>query len=197
MRNRLLRIATRSEGGEMFSLSLRRVLHEHFGVSVADYAYGSLLEPGRADRFTSIGPYASIGPNVRRIGAAHPVSAVSMHPFWYRSEFGYVGPGHDVERTPCEIGADAWIGANVTILPGCRRIGVGAVIGAGAVVTKDVEDFEMVVGVPAKRIGIRFAQSAQEQILASRYWELDPAAAALRLRELESPISDAVPEARD
>lgn len=53
------------------------------------------------------------------------------------------------------IGEDAWIGANVMILPKVTRIGKGAIIGAGSVVTKDVEDYAIVAGNPAKQIGQR------------------------------------------
>jgi acetyltransferase-like isoleucine patch superfamily enzyme len=53
-----------------------------------------------------------------------------------------------------KIGDYAWLGMNTTILPGVT-IGVGSVIAAGAVVTKDVNDYEIVGGVPAKKIGMR------------------------------------------
>lgn len=54
--------------------------------------------------------------------------------------------------TICE---DAWVGANVTILPKVKRIGKGAIIGAGSVLTKDVEDYDIVAGNPARKIGQR------------------------------------------
>lgn len=53
-------------------------------------------------------------------------------------------------KTPLYIESDVWIGARVTVLPGCRHIGRGAIIGACAVVTKDVPDFAVVAGNPAK-----------------------------------------------
>lgn len=53
------------------------------------------------------------------------------------------------------IGEDAWIGANVTILPKVTSIGKGAIIGAGSVLTKNVGDYEVVAGNPAKKIGDR------------------------------------------
>lgn len=62
----------------------------------------------------------------------------------------------DVEVTDgLVIAEDAWIGANTIILPKVTRIGKGAIIGAGSVVTKNVEDYEIVGGNPAKKIGQR------------------------------------------
>ena len=98
----LLRLVTKTEGGEPFSLTLREVLRVYFRVEVGEFSYGSLLVPGRADQFTTIGRYASIGPGVRRIGAAHPLSDLSLHPFWYNSRFGFV-ENEDVERSSCLI----------------------------------------------------------------------------------------------
>jgi acetyltransferase-like isoleucine patch superfamily enzyme len=62
------------------------------------------------------------------------------------------GSGHVVE--PVVIGADVWIGANCTILPGVS-IGSGAVVAAGSVVTKDVGEYTVVAGVPAREIRCR------------------------------------------
>ena len=52
-------------------------------------------------------------------------------------------------------------------------IGIGAVVGAGAVVTKDVDDFEVVAGVPAKHIKYRFTEEKRKQINDSSWWDLD------------------------
>ena len=57
--------------------------------------------------------------------------------------------------SPLEIGEDAWLGVNAIILGGVNRIGRGAIVGAGAIVTKDVPDFAIVVGNPAKIIRYR------------------------------------------
>ena len=58
------------------------------------------------------------------------------------------------------IGNDIWIGARVTILPGVH-VGDGSVIGAGAVVTKDVEPYSIVAGNPAKKIGSRLTEKKE------------------------------------
>ena len=68
------------------------------------------------------------------------------------------------------IGNDVWIGANVSILPGVY-IGDGAVIAAGAVVTKDVEPYAIVGGVPAKVIRYRFSPKEIYILLKIKWWD--------------------------
>ena len=58
-------------------------------------------------------------------------------------------------KTELVIGDDVWIGNRVTILSNCRRIGNGAIIGACSVVTKDVPNYAIVAGNPAKVIRYR------------------------------------------
>lgn len=161
---RLLRIAVATEGGQIYSTTLRRVLARRYGVEVGPYTYGSLLEPGRADRGTIIGAYVSIGPGVRRFGANHPISHPIMHAFAYNPALGLAAESDDVERRRCTIEHDVWIGADVIITAGCERIGVGAVVAAGSVVTHDVADFAVVAGVPAKRIATRLTETQQRAV---------------------------------
>jgi len=184
-RNRLLQVATDMEGGQMTSATLRRVLKTHFKIEVGAHSYGSLLTPGMCDENTVVGRYVSIGPNVRRFGAAHPMDAASMHPYWYNAKLGYSTADHDVTRTALTIGDDTWIGGNVTILPGCRRIGVGAVIGAGSVVTRDVGDFEIVVGNPARPVRERLSPDLRARLLLESPWSLEPAVLKKRLAQYE------------
>lgn len=186
---RALQYAQKTEGGDMTSLSLRHVLKKHYEVDAGYYSYGSLLIPGHCDRGTTIGPYASIGPNVRRFGASHPSHSPSLHPLFYNPALGIVSPDMDVERSSCDISADVWIGANVVILPGCRRIGVGAIVGASSVVTKDVPDFSIAVGIPARVVSYRFDDNLQSRILASEYWKFEPLEALSIIDALRSNFS--------
>lgn len=172
---KLLALIARVEGGHMKSRTLRVLLARHHDIRVGAHSYGALLVPGYADPMTTIGRYVSIGPNVRRLGAAHPVQEPTMHPYWYHPIHGRPGYQHDVPRTPLEIGDDCWIGANTTILPGCRRIGVGAVVGAGSVVTHDVEDFAVVMGVPARQKYFRLTEIVRGRLLEARPWRYPPA----------------------
>ena len=68
------------------------------------------------------------------------------------------------------IGNDVWIGTNAIITSGVK-IGHGAIIGAGSIVTKDVPNFGIVVGNPAKLIKYRFSDSIQREILDSAWWD--------------------------
>lgn len=187
---KLFNLIVRLEGGQMTSLTLRRVLAEKFDVVVGPYSYGSLLEPGMCDQQSVIGSYCSIGKNVRRYGAAHPLDAASMHPYFYNPALGIAPKSSDVERKPIVIESDVWIGSNVTILPGCSYIGFGAVIGAGSVVTKDVPDFSVVAGNPAVVIRQRHSEESRSKILESRYWELTPINAQNVLAELMQSSAD-------
>ena len=95
-----------------------------------------------------------------------------------------------LERPPLEIGHDVWIGANAIILPGVSRIGNGAVIGAGSVVTKDVGPYEIVAGNPARAIRMRFDERQIAALESSRRWELDRHELADRIGELDAMLQN-------
>jgi len=158
------------ERGELRSATIRRILRERFGVSVGAYSYGQCLVPGAFPAGVSIGRYVSIGPGVRVFRRNHPLDRLSTHPYFYYSMLGVV-ERDTIESADLWIGHDAWIGADSIITPGCTRIGIGAVIGAGALVTKDVPDFAIVGGNPASLIRMRFDAKTIERALATRWWE--------------------------
>ena len=68
------------------------------------------------------------------------------------------------------IGNDVWIGEHVLILPGVQ-IGDGAVIAAGSVVTKNVSDYEIVGGVPARHIRNRFTDERIRELKRIKWWD--------------------------
>jgi acetyltransferase-like isoleucine patch superfamily enzyme len=86
----------------------------------------------------TIGARALLGPNVSLFAGAHPEDP--------DLRAGTDGPEYGA---PVDVGEDAWIGGNVVVLPGVR-IGRGAVVGAGSVVTRDVPDYWVAVGNPAR-----------------------------------------------
>jgi len=175
----MLNLIVRLEGGETFSLSGRRLLAERHGVSIGKYSYGPCFVPGLFPPGVEIGNYVSIGPGVRVFPRNHPMGNFSTHPLFYESELGVVAKD-GVEGGSLSIGHDVWIGAEAIVTPGCRRIGDGAVIGAGSVVTRDVPDYAIVAGNPARLIRPRLDPGEIAALSNTDWWELDPAEALER-----------------
>ncbi len=170
LRKACLHFALKWERRKFYSGTLRRILAEHHGVKVGAYSYGPCIEPGAFPPGVTVGRYASIAAGVRVSRRNHPMDAITTHPFFFNARCGIVK--QDVEDfAPLWIGHDAWIGDNALILPRCARVGIGAVVGAGSVVTKDVPDFAIVVGNPAKVIRYRFDEPIRDAVLASKWWE--------------------------
>jgi acetyltransferase-like isoleucine patch superfamily enzyme len=168
LRRLIARMLAALEGGQMRSGSLRRVMARIHGINVGAHSYGC-FDPVRFPPGTSIGRYVSVGPHVAAYRRNHPMDRLSLHPYFYRPTFG-AGDGADVDTAPLEIDSGSWLGANVIILPGCRRIGRGAVVAAGAVLTRDVPDYAIVAGNPARRIRYRFSREAVAAAEATRWW---------------------------
>lgn len=109
-----------------------------------------------------IGDYSGIGVNCLVSGRTYIGSHVMMGPDCIMYSYSHAHDRLDIpmdqqgfeDPTPIHIGDDVWIGARVIVLPGVK-IGSHCIIGAGAVVTKDVPDYAIVGGVPAKVIRYR------------------------------------------
>lgn len=119
----------------------------------------------------SIGRYTSIGNNCSIGARHHPTTWLSTHPI--QNGFADVDFGERKwpDYVPAVIGNDVWIGANAVVLEGVR-VGDGAVIAAGAVVTRDVRPYEVVGGVPARYMRRRFRASIIERLERLRWWDL-------------------------
>jgi acetyltransferase-like isoleucine patch superfamily enzyme len=144
---------------------------------------GSYIGPNSRMPRCKIGRYCSIGPEVLVLSGTHPIDEkISTHPCFYslgkQAGFTYVRDQSYDEFLLCrpdnqyyvEIGSDVWIGARVIIVGGVR-IGHGAVVAAGSVVTKDVPDYAIVGGVPAKQLRFRFSENLRTNLLEERWWE--------------------------
>ncbi|MBB3255885.1 acetyltransferase-like isoleucine patch superfamily enzyme [Paraburkholderia bannensis] len=139
-------------------------------IKVGRRTYGDLtvMDFGHPDERLTIGNFVSIADNVRfLLGGNHPHGGLSTFPF----TFSYHGKLEAQTKGPITIGDDVWIGYDAIILSGVR-IGQGAVIAAGSVVTRDVPPYAIVGGNPAKVIKYRFAPDVVEKLCAFDFSKL-------------------------
>jgi virginiamycin A acetyltransferase len=166
------RLVVRTLGrNEYESVALRRYFDRRYGIKVGLYSFGA-FDRWRVPPGTVIGRYCSIAKSARLLDANHPTDALSTHPYFYLKEFDLVG-GDRIELRPPVVGDDVWLGHSCIITPACNRIGRGAIIGAGAVVTSDVEPYAIMAGAPARLLRYRFTPEIIEAIETSQWWLLD------------------------
>lgn len=121
-----------------------------------------------------IGKFCQIAAGVEFLmnGANHQMNAVSTFPF-YTLEGWEMAPPERADlplKGDTVIENDVWIGQNAVILPGVH-IGNGAVIGANSVVGRDVEDYTIVIGNPARVLRRRFDEEMTGLLLRFRWWD--------------------------
>ncbi len=161
--------------------SLSRNVHFEKGVTVE---YGSHIQADRIGKYsyvnkyclieknTVIGRFCSIAYNVKIGLGSHPTDWVSTHPFAYDSKYKFVRESKSFQsnvKKKTMVGNDVWIGANAIVLAGIT-IGDGAIIGANSLVTKDVEPYSIVFGIPAEFQRFRFKEQIIDELLKSKWW---------------------------
>jgi phosphonate metabolism protein (transferase hexapeptide repeat family) len=140
--------------------------------TLGDYSY---VERHAEIIYSEIGKFCAIASDVRINALNHPIERVSQHKITYRPNEYFLGKKLDKsfreERMlkKVVIGHDVWIGHGAIILPSIT-IGNGAVVAAGAVVSKDVASYDIVAGVPAQPLRKRFAPQLCERIADLAWW---------------------------
>ncbi|MEO1732787.1 MAG: DapH/DapD/GlmU-related protein [Pseudomonadota bacterium] len=181
-----------SGAGTKNHLSEHPTIHE--GADVSDFELGVWTEVGKGTIlksgsmgdysyitrdchvvWTTIGKFCSIANSTRINPGNHPTWRAVQHHSVYRAEaYGLGDDDHDFfewrKAHWVRIGHDVWIGHGVTITAGVT-VGTGAVIGAGAVVTRDVEPYTVVGGVPAHFIKRRFPEIQAEALQEIAVWD--------------------------
>lgn len=139
--------------------------------------------------FTAVkmGNYCSIGPGVILGPGEHDYRKVSTRTIVTKCEKD--STYSDLTKKELIIGNDVWIGARAIVLRGVS-VGNGAIIAAGAVVTKDVPAFSIVGGVPARRIKDRFSKEEIALIDDSKWWDYDLCTAKKTVCEIENSINN-------
>lgn len=163
--------------GRMIDIkSSRASVHAQYGVSVKigvgtvidrDVVIGDYSYVNRDSTIEKciIGRYCSISSGVRINPWNHNLRHVSTSPI--------LGGSSEDLRSQVTLGDDVLISVNAVILSGVH-LGTGSVIAAGAVVTKDVEPYEIVGGVPAKHIGWRFDEQSRDSLIECGGLSLTP-----------------------
>ena len=148
-----------------------RVLHTHFD----DYSYcDRYAEIANAEigKFANIAAFTRIGPT------DHPMHCASQHHFLYRSGDYWDDADRDEDffaqrlARVAHIGHDTWIGHSAVIKPDVI-IGHGAIVASSAVVTKNVDPYSIVAGIPAVPIRDRFPRDIADRIMALAWWDWD------------------------
>ncbi len=168
----ILVLVAKLDGGMFWSQAVRDIYSNYHNIKIGYGTYGGAFDVDSIREGTTFGRYCSIAQGVKIFNANHPKQDFTMHPIFYNKDLGYVKKDK-LCRTVLNVGNDVWIGADVIILPSVSSIGDGAIIGAGSVVTKNVDAYDIVAGNPAIVKGKRFSDEVIRKLQNSRWWELD------------------------
>ncbi len=163
------------DGCRIFKAQFERrvVIYPHCMLSNVRFGSFSYVNEHSLLRAVSVGRFTSIAPHFLCGYGEHPSHLASTSPVFYstRNQSGTSFAAHDYfdEERETNIGHDVWIGVRVFVRDGVK-IGNGAIVAAGAVVVKDVPDYAIVGGVPAKVIRYRFSEEVIKELLELEWW---------------------------
>jgi|TARA_B100001939_G_scaffold324308_1_gene316187 phosphonate metabolism protein (transferase hexapeptide repeat family) len=138
-----------------------------------DYSYCDRfadIANAKIGKFSNIASFSRIGPT------DHPKELASLHHFHYRSSYYFDNVEDDSEffayraSRIATIGHDTWVGHGAIIRPEVK-VGDGAIVAAGAVVTKDVSDYMIVAGIPATPLRARFPKNVASRLINLAWWD--------------------------
>jgi phosphonate metabolism protein (transferase hexapeptide repeat family) len=161
-----------TELGAYTEVGARTILNE---VTMGDYSY--VVNDGQIT-YTTIGKFCSIAAMIRINPGNHPMHRATQAHFTYRASAYFPAESDDADffawrrEHHCTIGHDVWLGHGAIVLPG-RNIGTGAVIAAGAIVTKDVAPYTIVAGNPARPVRRRFSEAVEDGLMDLAWWNWD------------------------
>lgn len=143
--------------------------YPNYQIGTGTYGDFKVLSWGEGATLT-IGSYSSIADGVKIfLGGEHRMDWVTTYPFSALWQSARQYSGHPKTKGNVLIGSDVWIGTEAIIFSGIT-IGDGAVIGARAVVTKNVAPYSVVAGNPARVVKFRFDEKTMERLLALKWW---------------------------
>jgi phosphonate metabolism protein (transferase hexapeptide repeat family) len=138
-----------------------------------DYSYCDRfadIANAKIGKFSNIASFSRIGPT------DHPKELASLHHFHYRSSYYFDNVEDDSEffayraSRIATLGHDTWVGHGAIIRPEVK-VGDGAIVAAGAVVTKDVSDYMIVAGIPATPLRARFPKNVASRLINLAWWD--------------------------
>lgn len=163
------------------------------GSRIANSSFGAY---SYCDRYCDIanadvGKFANIASFVRIGATDHPLDRASLHHFMYRSASYWEDAPDDADwfahraSRRASIGHDTWVGHNAQIKPEVR-VGNGAVIASGAIVTRDVAAYSIVAGVPARPVRDRLPSALSDRLQALGWWDWDHEALGAALKDFRA-----------
>lgn len=147
-----------------------RLKYPRYTVGVGTYGIPEVIEFGD-DTILRVGSYTSIAEGVRiLLGGEHRTDWITTYPFPAMIRGVEDIKDYAPSKGDVVIGSDCWICADAMILSGVT-IGHGAIVAAGAIVTRDVAPFAVVGGNPCKFIRWRFEEDVREELLQAAWWD--------------------------
>jgi chloramphenicol O-acetyltransferase type B len=177
--------------GKLFPPRLVPLAERYPMYQIGRGSYGELhIESWKGEGSFRMGAYCSVARGAKvLLGGEHRLDWVTTFPFNVLWESARHITGHPSTKGEVVIGNDVWIGTEALITSGVT-IHDGAVVGARAVVTKDVPPYAIVAGSPARVVRYRFPEHVISRLLETKWWEWDEGRIAAAMPDLLSPDAE-------